>query len=208
MSHHIVNCAISISTHPLFKNTQSKIGIPSHLMLKHTLKVYSIIVEKELGVEANQIPIDYLNNHIFNIITAYQQNLFDDSQTYFNELVTYLNAKFPVNFQRLSQQSPAKSQINLHQLKSHELLVVHEDEPEYVIEQSLLNLIAWFPLTLAGTLYFEVVGIDSKVPIIKLLLIDWLKNHNRLQLYNIQNLELFCKPINPLASTLALIRNH
>ncbi|MHA3226453.1 hypothetical protein ACV7JQ_11015 [Globicatella sulfidifaciens] len=208
MPHHIVNCAVTISTHPLFQDIQSKIGIPSHLLLKHTLEVYSKIIERELTDQSHTIPVELLSDSIFKIVTAYQQNLIIESQSYFNELLSFLNHNFPVNFHKLSLHCSSHQQTRLEQLKSNELLVIHEDEPEYIIHQSLLNLIAWFPLTLAATLHFEVEGGDKTIPIIKLLLNDWLQKQNHLKLYNLQSLEQLCLPLDPIAAALVLMRQH
>ncbi|OFK55692.1 hypothetical protein HMPREF2811_02115 [Globicatella sp. HMSC072A10] len=208
MSHHIVNCAVTISTHPLFQGTQSKIGIPSLLLLKQTLEVYSKIIVSELGDSSHLIPVGFLGDSIVKIITAYQQNLIVDSQSYFNELLTFLNQNFPVNFHKLSHHYTLHQPMSLEQLKSNELLMIHEDEPEYIIHQSLLNLIAWFPLTLAATLHFEVEGVDKTIPIVKILLINWFQKQDRLKLYNLQSLERLCLPLNPIAAALVLMRHR
>lgn len=208
MSHHIVNCAVTISTHPLLQGTQSKIGIPTHLLLKQTLEVYAKIIERELLDPSHSIPVDFLSDSIFKIVTAYQQNLIIESQSYFNELLSFLNHNFPVNFHKLSHHYSFHQQTRLEQLKSNELLVIHEDEPEYIIHQSLLNLIAWFPLTLAATLHFEIEGVDKTIPIIKSLLIDWLQKQDRIKLYNLQSLEQLCLPLDPIAAALILMRHR
>lgn len=199
MSKNLINCAITVSTHPALKYPINSKTIPSEVLLKDSLQIYRKIIFDELEEEATLIPVDFVNSHILTIISKYQHQLLDESQNLFANLISFLKENHPVDPKLFSkQQSFQLNPDDLYQMKADELLLVHEHDANYFNEFKLVHYLAWYPLTLASTYQFNIYQSTQSAFIIKELLLQWLAQRAQLDLATKVQIETQTQPLNPM----------
>lgn len=194
MAKELINCLVSLSTHPLFQSSQKNQNIPDVLSLQDSLLVYNKILKTELKDLASHLPTDEIICLLMSSVQLYQTGEYELSNDRFNHLMMLLTSSYPLNLEPKLFLESSLSTINYRLNQFNNAFYLHDHITPYFSTHSefnpqLLNLLVWFPIKIASSYDFHILSLEDRVPIISELLKEWLKetgNSSYLERFNEQ----------------------